>query len=194
VRTGAFFVASSSVQFDHMKCQPLEIPDVLHLHPDVFPDKRGEFLESYNKQVLESIGITDDFIQDSLSISRKDVLRGLHFQKAPYAQGKLVSVIAGEVFDVAVDLREGSATRGKWVGVTLSAKEHNMLYIPQGFAHGFLVLSEEARFFYKISGAYYNKDAASGIQWNDPTLNVNWPLSGVTPLISAQDMNLPAFQ
>lgn len=177
-----------------MQAIPTAIPDVIELKPAVFPDNRGEFLESYNRETLASVGIQADFIQDSLSVSKGNVLRGLHFQTAPFAQTKLVSVIAGQVFDVAVDLRPQSTTYGKWVSVVLSAAEHNMLYIPAGFAHGFYVMSEEARFFYKIAGAYYHKEAASGIVWNDPTLNVAWPLNGQAPIISEQDQNLPLFK
>ncbi|PWU23596.1 dTDP-4-dehydrorhamnose 3,5-epimerase [Candidatus Cerribacteria bacterium 'Amazon FNV 2010 28 9'] len=169
------------------------IPDCVELFPDIFPDSRGEFLESYNKQNLALVGITDDFIQDSVSVSKQYVLRGLHFQKAPFAQTKLVSVLEGEVFDVAVDLRKGSATYGKWISVVLTANTHNMLYIPAGFAHGFLALSEKVTFLYKIAGGYYNKENASGILWNDPTLNITWPLKGALPILSKQDKNLPLF-
>lgn len=173
-----------------MRVEPTAIPDVLQVYPDSFPDNRGEFLESWNRAVFATHGITDDFIQDSLSVSKKGVLRGLHFQTGEYAQGKLVSVIYGSVFDVAVDIRRDSSTYGKWVGVTLTDTEHNMLYIPKGFAHGFYVLSEEARFSYKLSGGSYNKEASSGIIWNDPTLGITWPLTG-EPILSTQDAQLP---
>lgn len=176
-----------------MHATPTAIPDVLVVTPDLFPDERGMFFESFNQDKIKGLGIQDTFIQDNVSISKKGVLRGLHFQTGEYAQGKLVSVIAGEVFDVAVDIRPSSVTYGKWVGVTLSGENHTMLYIPRGFAHGFVVISEEARFFYKVSGSYYVRDASSGIIWNDPTLAIDWPLSGTVPILSPQDASLPPF-
>jgi dTDP-4-dehydrorhamnose 3,5-epimerase len=170
---------------------PTDIPDVKIIEPSIFPDDRGRFFESYNQEKFSTLGITDIFLQDNVSISKKGVLRGLHFQNSPYAQAKLVSVLHGEVFDVAVDIRPESATYKKWVGATLSGENHRMLYIPQGFAHGFYVLSQEARFTYKCSG-YYNKEASSGIIWNDPTLAISWPIpAGESPILSAQDAALP---
>lgn len=177
-----------------MEKEATSIPDVFLLHPTVFPDDRGAFLESFNKETFAKVGITDDFVQDSLSISKQGVLRGLHFQKEPFSQAKLVSVISGEVFDVCADLRSGSPTYGKWFGVTLTGENHTMMYIPKGFAHGFYVLSPEARFFYKIAGSFYNKESSSGIIWNDPKLNIIWPLDGKTPILSAQDAQLPKLQ
>lgn len=174
-----------------MTTKPTQIPDVIHLFPDVYPDERGEFLESYNKQTLVGFGITADFIQDNVSVNKKGALRGLHYQKDPFAQGKLVSVISGTVFDVAVDIRKGSPTYGKWASALLTDREHNMLFIPPGFAHGFYVLSEEARFFYKVSGNYYNKAANAGILWNDPALGIDWPLTSPQPIMSVQDRALP---
>jgi dTDP-4-dehydrorhamnose 3,5-epimerase len=175
-----------------MICEPTSLPDVLHLIPDSFPDDRGTFLENYNQQTYEKFGIVDHFVQDNISISKKNVLRGLHFQKSPYEQAKLVSVVSGSVFDVAVDIRPESPTFGKWVGVTLTDSQHNMLYIPKGFAHGFYVLSDEARFSYKCSN-FYNKDASTGIRYDDPTLHIEWPLEGKTPILSEQDLSLPSF-
>lgn len=178
-----------------MQKQPTTLPDVFLIQPDIFPDERGLFFESYNKINFESLGIKDDFVQDSVSFSKKNVLRGLHFQKDPYAQAKLVSVIKGEVFDVAVDIRKSSANYGKWFGTKLSESDHTMMYIPAGFAHGFLSLSDETVFMYKISGSVYNKESASGIAWNDPTLKIEWPLpAGKTPILSAQDLALPKFE
>lgn len=174
-----------------MQVTSTDIPDVKIIEPDLFPDDRGHFFESYNQEKFAAVGITDLFIQDNVSISKQGVLRGLHFQKAPYAQAKLVSVLHGEVFDVAVDIRPESATYKKWVGVTLSGDNHKMLYIPTGFAHGFYVVSPEARFFYKCAG-YYNKESSSGIIWNDPSLAVSWPIpAGQSPILSAQDATLP---
>lgn len=175
-----------------MKVTPTTIPDVLEIEPEVHGDERGYFFESYNRARFEQHGITDVFIQDNVSSSAQGVLRGLHFQSAPYAQGKLVSVTVGEVFDVAVDIRPDSSTYGKWVGVILSADNHKQLYIPAGCAHGFYVLSMTATFTYKISGGVYSKEHSSGIIWNDPTLAIDWPiLPGTTPILSAQDAALP---
>lgn len=174
-----------------MQKQTTSLPGVLLIRPDIYPDERGMFFENYNRKAFEELGINDDFIQDSVSISKQHVLRGLHFQREPFAQAKLVSVLAGQVYDVAVDIRKESTTYGKWFGVTLSGDEHTMMYIPQGFAHGFFVLSPEARFFYKISGSLYNKEASDGIIWNDPQLNIAWPLSGNQPMLSIQDQALP---
>lgn len=178
-----------------MTVTPTSIPDVLQIIPDLFEDSRGSIFESYNKDKFAEFGITDTFIQDNVSTSVQGVLRGLHFQRAPYTQGKLVSVVFGEVFDVAADISPNSPTFGKWVGMRLSAENHNMLFIPAGLAHGFYVLSKEARFTYKISGGVYNKESATGIIWNDPTLAVEWPiLPGTTPILSSQDAALPTLK
>lgn len=168
-----------------MKIIPTEIPEVLIIEPRVFEDERGFFFESFNqKQFDEAVGYPVNFVQDNHSKSTQGVLRGLHYQKAPYAQGKLVRCIAGEVFDVAVDIRKESPTFGKWVGVNLSAENKKQLWIPEGFAHGFLVLSETAEFVYKTT-KYYNPQSEICIKWNDPTLNINWPNNNV--LISEKD-------
>ncbi len=177
-----------------MQKQNTTLPGVFLIKPDIFPDSRGIFFESYNRQKFVEIGINDEFIQDSVSISKKNVLRGLHFQKDAFAQAKLVSVISGEVFDVAVDLVPGSSTYGKWFGTKLSGDDHMMMYVPKGFAHGFYVLSDEARFLYKLSGSFYNKEASSGIIWNDPKLGIAWPLSEAEPIVSEQDLALPSLQ
>ncbi len=171
--------------------KPTAIPDVLELIPTTFPDERGYFFESYNQQEFERCGISVAFVQDNVSNSKKGVLRGLHFQTGEFAQDKLVSVATGKVFDVVVDIRKESPTYGKWVGVTLDEASHNMLFIPKGCAHGFYVLSEQAKFYYKCSN-FYNKEASSGIRFDDPTLAIQWPLEG-EPIVSEQDKNLPLF-
>jgi dTDP-4-dehydrorhamnose 3,5-epimerase len=161
-----------------------DIPDVLLLEPKVFGDDRGFFLESYNKRELEQAGITAEFVQDNHSRSARNVLRGLHYQiRQP--QGKLVRVVAGEVFDVAVDLRRSSPTFGKWVGFNLSADNKRIAWIPPGFAHGFLVLSEYADFLYKTTD-YYAPEHERSILWNDPDIGIHWPLNG-EPILSAKD-------
>lgn len=170
-----------------MKIIPTEIPDVLIIEPKVFEDERGFFFESFNqKQFDEAVGYPVSFVQDNHSKSVKGVLRGLHYQEEPYAQGKLVRCIAGEVFDVAVDIRENSPTFGKWVGVNLSAENKRQLWIPEGFAHGFLVLSETAEFNYKTTN-YYNPNSEKCIKWNDDNLNINWLVQNV--IISEKDRN-----
>lgn len=165
-----------------------EIPDVLIFEPKVFGDERGFFFESFNQKVFEeAVGHPVDFVQDNHSKSSKGVLRGLHYQLPPFAQGKLVRCIAGEVFDVAVDIRKNSETFGKWVGVNLSAENKRQLWIPEGFAHGFLTLSDTAEFLYKTTN-YYNPEMERGIIWNDPMLSIEWgePLNIV---LSNKDLN-----
>ncbi|QLY60533.1 MULTISPECIES: dTDP-4-dehydrorhamnose 3,5-epimerase [Citrobacter] len=151
-----------------------EIPDVLIFEPTVFGDERGFFMESFNQKVFEeAVGRKVDFVQDNHSKSGKGVLRGLHYQLPPFAQGKLVRCIVGEVFDVAVDIRKSSETFGKWVGVKLTAENKKQLWIPEGFAHGFLVLSNVAEFVYKTNN-YYMPAYEKGILWNDPQLDIKW--------------------
>lgn len=151
------------------------IPDVLIFEPKVFGDERGFFYESFNQKVFEeAVGHPVNFVQDNHSKSSKGVLRGLHYQLPPHAQGKLVRCIAGEVFDVAVDIRRESKTFGKWVGVNLSAENKRQLWIPEGFAHGFLTISDTAEFVYKTTN-YYNPASDRGIIWNDKYLNISWP-------------------
>lgn len=150
-----------------------KIPGILIIQPQVFGDNRGYFMETYKKSDFLVAGIDREFVQDNESSSTKGVLRGLHFQK-DHTQAKLVRVTQGEVYDVAVDVRPGSETYGQWVGVTLSSEKKNMLYIPEGFAHGFLVLSEKAEFVYKCTDVYDPK-SEGGIPWNDPTIAVEWP-------------------
>ena len=169
-----------------------EIPDVLILEPKVFGDERGFFMESFNQKVFdEAVGRKVEFVQDNHSKSIKGVLRGLHYQLEPYAQGKLVRCVVGEVFDVAVDIRRDSETFGKWVGVNLSAENKKQLWIPEGFAHGFYVLSDTAEFVYKATN-YYNFLSDRGIIWNDKNINVNWPIVGDI-LLSEKDMNHRTF-
>jgi len=165
---------------------PTEIPGVLILEPKVFGDSRGFFLESFNQESFrQATGLDVNFVQDNHSRSRKGVLRGLHYQLPPHAQGKLVRVVSGSVFDVAVDIRRDSPTYGRWVGVSLTAENHRQLWIPPGLAHGFLVTSESADFLYKTTD-YYAPDLEQSIHWADPAIGITWPL-GVAPLLSAKD-------
>ncbi|EEW2614137.1 dTDP-4-dehydrorhamnose 3,5-epimerase [Escherichia coli] len=169
-----------------------EIPDVLIFEPKVFGDERGFFMESFNQKVFEeAVGRKVEFVQDNHSKSSKGVLRGLHYQLEPYAQGKLVRCVVGEVFDVAVDIRKSSPTFGKWVGVNLSAENKRQLWIPEGFAHGFLVLSETAEFLYKTTN-YYHPEAEGSLLWNDDDININWP-SSFDIILSKKDENAPRF-
>jgi len=169
------------------------IPDVLILEPKVFGDDRGFFMESFNqKQFDEIVGRHVDFVQDNHSKSSKGVLRGLHYQLNPNAQAKLVRCVVGEVFDVAVDIRRSSATFGKWVGVRLSADNKRQFWIPEGFAHGFVVLSETAEFVYKTTN-YYAPESDRGLLWSDPSIGIDW--QGITaPLLSDKDSKQPRLQ
>ena len=170
-----------------MKATQTDIEGVLILEPKVFGDARGFFMESFNAQTFnELVGHEVNFVQDNHSRSAQGVLRGLHFQKAPHAQGKLVRVTAGAVFDVAVDIRKDSPTFGRWVGVELSADNHRQFWIPPGLAHGFLVLSESADFLYKTTD-YYAPQAEGALRWDDPDLAIAWPDIGMAPQLSAKD-------
>ncbi|UCA10528.1 dTDP-4-dehydrorhamnose 3,5-epimerase [Aeromonas enteropelogenes] len=163
------------------------IPDVLIFEPKVFGDDRGFFFESFNqKSFEEAVGYPVTFVQDNHSKSSKGVLRGLHYQLQPHAQGKLVRCIAGEVFDVAVDIRKDSPMFGKWVGVYLSAENKRQLWVPEGFAHGFYVTSEEAEFVYKCTD-YYKPSAERSILWNAPEIGIEWPLNDTEPQLSVKD-------
>lgn len=162
------------------------LPGVVVLEPKVFEDSRGFFYENYNIYTFAKLGLTPHFIQDNVSRSVKGVLRGLHYQLNPCAQGKLVRVSVGEVFDVAVDVRKGSPTYGKWCGEILSAKNKRMLWVPAGFAHGFCVLSDEAEFTYKMTNVYAPKYERS-IIWNDPEIGVEWPDLGMEYILSEKD-------
>ncbi len=170
------------------------IPDVLIFEPKVFGDERGFFFESFNHKLFEeSVGYPVKFVQDNHSKSSKGVLRGLHYQSPPHAQGKLVRCVAGEVFDVAVDIRKSSPTFGQWVGVHLSAENKRQLWIPEGFAHGFFTLSETAEFLYKTTD-YYHREREGAIVWNDPDLNIQWPFSKTEmPLLSVKDISALHF-
>ncbi|MES2188879.1 MAG: dTDP-4-dehydrorhamnose 3,5-epimerase [Pseudomonadota bacterium] len=169
-----------------MKVTPTAIADVLVIEPEVFGDSRGFFLESFNRRGFQNAtGLDLDFVQDNHSRSERGVLRGLHYQISQ-PQGKLVRVVSGTVFDVAVDLRESSATLGKWVGVELSGANRRQLWVPPGFAHGFLTLSDSADFLYKTTD-YYAPAHERCIIWNDPMLNIHWPLANGTPEVSRKD-------
>jgi len=171
--------------------QPGPIEGLFLIQPKIFGDSRGYFLETWSQKACEEAGLYATFVQDNQSKSVKGVLRGLHFQKH-YPQGKLVRAIQGEVFDVAVDLRQGSPSFGKWQGVILSGELQNQFYVPPGFAHGFLVLSEEAIFAYKCTEFYHPEDEG-GIRWDDPAIGIEWPGIGMRPSLSAKDEVLPAF-
>jgi dTDP-4-dehydrorhamnose 3,5-epimerase len=168
-----------------MKVTPLAIPEILLIEPAVYGDDRGFFFESFNQaRFNEAVGADISFVQDNHSKSAKGVLRGLHYQ-IRQAQGKLVRVVEGEVFDVAVDMRKSSSTFGKWIGETLSAENRRQVWIPPGFAHGFLVLSQTAQFLYKTTD-FYSPEHERSLIWNDPALAINWPLDG-QPALSAKD-------
>jgi dTDP-4-dehydrorhamnose 3,5-epimerase len=167
-----------------VKVTPTELPDVLLVEPRVFSDDRGFFFESWNKRALAAAGLVAEFVQDNHSRSLRNVLRGLHYQ-IEQAQGKLVRVCAGAVFDVAVDIRRSSPTFGRWTGATLSAQNKQMLWIPPGYAHGFLVLSEAAEFLYKTTDYWYPEHERT-LLWNDPALGIAWPLDG-QPAVAAKD-------
>ena len=174
-----------------MKATPLAIPDVVLIEPKVFGDERGFFFESFNQaQFEQAIGKSVQFVQDNHSRSARNVLRGLHYQ-IQQSQGKLVRVVQGEVFDVAVDLRKSSKTFGQWVGEILSAENKRQLWIPEGFAHGFVVLSDTAEFLYKTTD-YYAPAHERCILWNDETLAIHWP-AGIQPILSAKDAQGKAF-
>ena len=173
-----------------MKVFETKLPGVFVLEPDVFTDSRGGFMETWSKCRYEDAGIKEAFVQDNVSFSRKGVLRGLHYQ-FPHSQGKLIQVLSGEVFDVAVDIRVGSPTFGKWVGEMLSGDNHRQMYIQPGFAHGFYVMSESAVFSYKCTD-YYNRKAERGIIWNDPELSIDWPIG--EPLLSEKDKTYPSLK
>lgn len=169
---------------------PLSLPGVVLVQPRVFSDARGFVLETYRRHEFATAGLTEIFVQENHSSSNKGTLRGLHFQRPPMAQGKLVRVLAGEIYDVAVDLRKGEPTFGKWVGVTLSARDHQSLYVPAWCAHGFCVLSERADVLYKMT-AEYAPALESGIAWDDPSIGITWPVND--PILSARDRAWPSL-
>lgn len=175
-----------------IKVTPCEIEGLYVIEPTVFKDERGYFVETYNQNDFKEAGLNMVFVQDNQSMSVRGVLRGLHFQKE-FPQGKLVRVVRGEVFDVAVDLRPASKTYGKWSGVNLSAENKKQFYIPEGFAHGFLVLSDEAEFAYKCTDFYHPGDEG-GLLWNDETIGVEWPIEeGMELLLSEKDTKWGRF-
>lgn len=167
-----------------------KLPGVLLIEPKVFPDTRGFFLETYNREKYQDSGIINIFVQDNLSHSIKGTLRGLHYQY-PHSQAKLVQVLSGEVFDVAVDIRNGSPTFGQWFGVTLSSENKKQIFIPQGFAHGFCVLSDHALFSYKCDD-FYAPDCEHGIIWSDQSLGIDWPVND--PIVSEKDAKYPSLK
>lgn len=167
---------------------PLRIPDVVLIEARAFGDDRGFFAETYKASDFAAHGVPQRFVQDNHSHSQRGVLRGLHYQKDPAAQGKLVLCVRGEIFDVAVDIRRGSPTYGQWVGETLSHDNHRLLWVPPGFAHGFCVLSEEADVLYKVT-AEYAPEYDRGVRWNDPAIGVRWPVA--EPLLSPKDAAAP---
>lgn len=170
------------------KFEQLSIPDVILIQPTVHKDDRGFFMETYKLSEFTAFGIRERFVQDNHSKSVHAVLRGLHYQKNPKAQGKLVRALQGEIFDVAVDIRKGSTTYSRWVSVTLSDENKKMLYIPAGFAHGFCVLSKTAEVLYKVTEEYSAKKE-TGIIWNDPEISIRWPISN--PILSPKDSKYP---
>jgi dTDP-4-dehydrorhamnose 3,5-epimerase len=177
-----------------MKVTATVLPEVLIVEPAVHGDARGFFTESYNQRAFDAaVGAPVVFVQDNHSRSTRGVLRGLHYQLPPHAQGKLVRVVRGAVFDVAVDLRRGSPRFGRWVGVELSDANHRQLWIPPGFGHGFLVLSESADFLYKTT-AYYAPESEAAVRWDDPTLAIAWPALETAPRVSAKDAAAPRLE
>ena len=177
-----------------MKAVPLAIPDVVLIEPTVFRDDRGYFFESFNQRVFEeAVGQRVAFVQDNHSLSARGVLRGLHYQLPPHAQGKLVRVTAGAAFDVAVDIRRSSATFGRWVGAELSADNFRQLWIPPGFAHGFVALADGTEFLYKTTDVWV-KACDRAIRWDDPAIAIDWPLPLAAPTVAAKDAAAPLLR
>lgn len=179
-----------------MKMIQTALPDVVIIEPQVFGDERGWFTESFNQRRFEA-GLTElglplprPFVQDNHSCSQAGVLRGLHYQRAPHAQGKLVRVVKGRAFDVAVDIRPGSHTFGKWAGAELTAANHRQLWVPEGFAHGFVALEDDTHFLYKTTD-FYAKDCEASIAWNDPAIGIDWPLAGLAVKLAPKDEQAP---
>lgn len=170
-----------------MRWSEFELPGLVLFEPTVFDDDRGAFFESFNAaRFREATGLEVDFVQDNHSVSGEGVLRGLHYQVAPHAQGKLVRVVAGAVFDVAVDIRPDSGTFGRWAGLELSAANRRQLWIPPGFAHGFLALKDRTEFLYKVT-APWHRDSERTLSWDDPAIGIDWPLGGRRPVLSEKD-------
>lgn len=177
-----------------MKVTQTALPGVLIIEPQVFGDERGFFLESFNQRAFDAaVGEHVEFVQDNHSHSRRGVLRGLHYQVLPHAQGKLVRAVRGSVFDVVVDIRKGSPSYGRWLGLDLSESNHRQVWVPPGLAHGFLVVSESADFLYKTT-AYYAPQHERCIRWNDPTIAVSWPLTDRVPILSDKDAHAPLLR
>jgi len=171
----------------------LAIPDVILFEPRIFEDDRGFFFESFNqRQFDEAVGRSVPFVQDNHSSSQKNVLRGLHYQTEPSAQGKLVRVVRGAAFDVAIDVRKGSPTFGKWVAETLTGQNRKQLWIPEGFAHGFVALEDNTEFLYKVTN-FYDSKCDRSLRWDDPTIGIDWPIVG-TPLLSPKDAAAPLLE
>ena len=174
-----------------MEIQKTTIDGLLIITPTVFRDERGSFFEPYNKQLFASQGLDMEFVQDNQSVSYKGIIRGLHLQSPPFAQGKLVRVVCGSALDVAVDIRKSSPTFGQHVAVKLDSIENKLFWIPEGFAHGFIALEDNTIFQYKVTN-FYNKESEMSIRWNDPTLNIQWGVE--VPVISDKDMQSPLFE
>ncbi len=174
-----------------MKIHKTKIEGLLILEPNIFKDERGYFFESYHAAKYHELGVECSFVQDNQSLSSAGTLRGLHFQKPPFDQAKLVRVVRGSVYDVAIDLRRGSPTYGQYEGVILDGEKNNQFFIPSGFAHGFLALEDNTLFTYKCSN-YYHKASEGGIIWNDPSLNINW--NYLNPMVSEKDILLPKLE
>ncbi len=172
----------------------VDIQGLILVIPQVYGDERGFFMETYRLSDFRKAGIDAEFVQDNHSRSSRGVLRGLHYQLHPMAQGKLVRCVRGRVFDVAVDIRKGSPTFGRWFGIELSEKNRYMLWIPQGFAHGFLSLADDTEILYKVSGAEYSPAHERTIRWNDPDIAIDWPLEGLGPILSEKDKNAPPLK
>jgi dTDP-4-dehydrorhamnose 3,5-epimerase len=182
-----------------MKLIPTRIPDVVIVEPAVFGDDRGWFMESFNQVRFEAglrelgLPIPRPFVQDNHSCSKAGVLRGLHYQLPPHSQGKLVRVVKGAVFDVAVDLRKGSPTFGQWAGVELSAANKRQLWVPEGFAHGFVTLEDDTHFLYKTTD-FYHRDSERSVRWNDPDIGIEWPLENLVVTLSDKDQQAPCLR
>jgi len=175
------------------KFEKLSIPDVILVIPELYGDERGFFMETYKESVFKKAGIEEDFKQDNHSRSKENVLRGLHYQLPPMEQAKLVRCIKGKIFDIAVDIRKGSPTYGKWVGEYLSEENKNILFIPAGFAHGYLVMEDKSEIVYKVTKEY-SKEHERGLFWKDPELKIKWPVSSAEPILSEKDRNLPLLK
>ena len=174
-----------------MRVTPTALPGVLILEPKVYTDERGFFIESFNQRAFDAaLGQAVSFMQDNHSCSQRGVLRGLHYQLPPHAQGKLVRVVRGSAFDVAVDIRRGSPTFGRWVGFILDAVDNRQMWVPAGFAHGFLALEDDTHFLYKTTD-YYARDCERAIAWNDPAIGIDWPALGSPPQLAAKDAAAP---